>query len=122
MSLNDSTARVLRGLLTTPNPAQKGYTARRRRVPRRAHQRQAALQFDNAKLSGQYFTTPMEWNGRKNWVSASAAPPDAERCMSSRTCLVLAKSAYFPRRHKYAAVNKHRGQDAIICTGRATQP
>ncbi len=24
--------------------------------------------FDNIKLDGQYFTTPMEWNGRKNWL------------------------------------------------------
>ena len=24
--------------------------------------------FDNVKLGGQYFTTPMEWNNRKNWL------------------------------------------------------
>lgn len=28
--------------------------------------------FDNAKLGGEYFTTPMEWNGRRNWVQVSA--------------------------------------------------
>ena len=24
--------------------------------------------FDNIALDGKYFTTPMEWNGRKNWL------------------------------------------------------
>ncbi|KAH9939992.1 glycoside hydrolase superfamily [Amylocystis lapponica] len=38
--------------------------------------------FDNAKLGGQYFTTPMEWNGRRNWLQVY---------IPTRTCLVLAK-------------------------------
>ncbi|KAK0499782.1 glycoside hydrolase family 13 protein [Armillaria luteobubalina] len=38
--------------------------------------------FDNVKLAGQYFTTPMEWNNRKNWVQVY---------VPTRTCLVLAK-------------------------------
>ena len=24
--------------------------------------------FDNIALDGKFFTTPMEWNGRKNWI------------------------------------------------------
>jgi hypothetical protein len=24
--------------------------------------------FDNIDINGKYFTTPMEWNGRKNWL------------------------------------------------------
>ncbi|KAK0453929.1 glycoside hydrolase family 13 protein [Armillaria borealis] len=38
--------------------------------------------FDNVKLGGQYFTTPMEWNNRKNWLQVY---------IPTRTCLVLAK-------------------------------
>ncbi|KAG5648864.1 alpha-1,4-glucan branching enzyme [Asterophora parasitica] len=38
--------------------------------------------FGNVKLDGKYFTTPMEWNGRKNWVQVY---------IPARTCLVLAK-------------------------------
>ncbi|KAF9021483.1 glycoside hydrolase [Hymenopellis radicata] len=39
--------------------------------------------FDNIKLDGQYFTTPMEWNGRKNWLQVY---------IPTRTCLVLGKN------------------------------
>lgn len=28
--------------------------------------------FNNVKPGGEYFTTPMEWNGRRNWVQVSA--------------------------------------------------
>ncbi|TFK43739.1 glycoside hydrolase family 13 protein [Crucibulum laeve] len=38
--------------------------------------------FDNIKLDGKFFTTPMEWNGRKNWLQVY---------IPSRTCIVLAK-------------------------------
>jgi len=38
--------------------------------------------FSNVGLGGQYFTTPMEWNGRKNWLQVY---------LPSRTCIVLAK-------------------------------
>ncbi|KAK0206821.1 glycoside hydrolase family 13 protein [Desarmillaria ectypa] len=38
--------------------------------------------FDNVKLGGEYFTTPMEWNNRKNWLQVY---------IPTRTCLVLAK-------------------------------
>lgn len=27
--------------------------------------------FDNIKLDSEYFTTPMEWNGRRNWLQVS---------------------------------------------------
>ncbi|KAI0939153.1 alpha-1,4-glucan branching enzyme [Taiwanofungus camphoratus] len=39
--------------------------------------------FDNVRVGGQYFTTPMEWNGRKNWLQQVYIP--------TRTCLVLGK-------------------------------
>ncbi|CCM04879.1 uncharacterized protein FIBRA_07073 [Fibroporia radiculosa] len=38
--------------------------------------------FDNVTLGGQYFTTPMEWNGRKNWLQVY---------IPTRTCIVLGK-------------------------------
>ncbi|KIY69696.1 glycoside hydrolase family 13 protein [Cylindrobasidium torrendii FP15055 ss-10] len=38
--------------------------------------------FDNIKLDTDYFTTPMEWNGRKNWMHVY---------LPTRTCMVLAK-------------------------------
>lgn len=38
--------------------------------------------FDNIATAGKYFTTPMEWNGRKNWLQVY---------IPSRTCMVLAK-------------------------------
>ncbi|TDL29811.1 glycoside hydrolase [Rickenella mellea] len=38
--------------------------------------------FDRVDLSGKYFTTPMEWNGRKNWLQVY---------IPTRTCLVLGK-------------------------------
>ncbi|EMD40934.1 glycoside hydrolase family 13 protein [Gelatoporia subvermispora B] len=38
--------------------------------------------FENVLSGGQYFTTPMEWNGRKNWVQVY---------VPSRVCIVLAK-------------------------------
>ncbi|KAL6305825.1 glycoside hydrolase superfamily [Sparassis latifolia] len=39
--------------------------------------------FDNVHLGGQYFTTPLEWNGRKNWLQVY---------IPTRTCIVLAKN------------------------------
>jgi len=39
--------------------------------------------FNNIALDSKYFTTPMEWNGRKNWTHVY---------IPSRTCLVLAKN------------------------------
>jgi len=39
--------------------------------------------FDNVALDSKYFTTPMEWNGRKNWIHVY---------VPSRTVLVLAKN------------------------------
>ncbi|KAH9938639.1 glycoside hydrolase [Fomitopsis serialis] len=38
--------------------------------------------FANVLLGGEYITTPMEWNGRKNWLQVY---------IPSRTCIVLAK-------------------------------
>jgi 1,4-alpha-glucan branching enzyme len=38
--------------------------------------------FDNVSLDSNYFTTPMEWNGRKNWLQVY---------IPSRSCIVLAK-------------------------------
>ncbi|KII94957.1 glycoside hydrolase family 13 protein [Plicaturopsis crispa FD-325 SS-3] len=38
--------------------------------------------FDNIALDSKFFTTPMEWNGRKNWLQVY---------IPTRTCLVLAK-------------------------------
>lgn len=29
--------------------------------------------FDNVALDSKYFTTPMEWNGRKNWLQVGAS-------------------------------------------------
>lgn len=29
--------------------------------------------FDNIKLGGKFLTTPMEWNGRKNWLQVNLA-------------------------------------------------
>ncbi|KAF8812235.1 glycoside hydrolase family 13 protein [Phlegmacium glaucopus] len=39
--------------------------------------------FDNISLDAKFFTTPMEWNGRKNWIQVY---------VPTRTCIVLAKS------------------------------
>lgn len=39
--------------------------------------------FDNISLNSKYFTTPLEWNGRKNWLHIY---------VPARTCLVLAKN------------------------------
>ncbi|KAJ7228364.1 1,4-alpha-glucan branching enzyme [Mycena pura] len=39
--------------------------------------------FENAKLGGEYLTTPLEWNNRKNFLQQVYIP--------ARTCLVLAK-------------------------------
>ncbi|TFK55591.1 glycoside hydrolase [Heliocybe sulcata] len=39
--------------------------------------------FDNVDVNSKYFTTAMEWNGRKNWMHVY---------VPSRTCLVLAKN------------------------------
>ncbi|EPQ59133.1 glycoside hydrolase [Gloeophyllum trabeum ATCC 11539] len=39
--------------------------------------------FDNIDVNSKYFTTPMEWNNRKNWTQVY---------IPSRTCLVLAKN------------------------------
>lgn len=57
--------------------------------------------FDNVTLGGSYFTTPMEWNGRKNWMQASSdarsqeTAADASHSLQiyipSRTCVVFAK-------------------------------
>lgn len=30
--------------------------------------------FDNIAVDSKYFTTPMEWNGRKNWLQVSGPP------------------------------------------------
>ncbi|GLB34035.1 putative carbohydrate-binding module 48 (Isoamylase N-terminal domain) [Lyophyllum shimeji] len=38
--------------------------------------------FDNIKLESRFFTTPMEWNDRKNWLQVY---------IPARTCIVLAK-------------------------------
>ncbi|KAF9029766.1 glycoside hydrolase family 13 protein [Panaeolus papilionaceus] len=38
--------------------------------------------FDNIDLSSRFHTTPMEWNGRKNWIQVY---------IPSRTCIILAK-------------------------------
>ncbi|KAG6903421.1 alpha-1,4-glucan branching enzyme [Termitomyces sp. Mi166 len=38
--------------------------------------------FSNVKTDGKFFTTPMKWNGRKNWLQVY---------IPSRTCIVLAK-------------------------------
>jgi len=38
--------------------------------------------FDNISLDGSFFTTPMGWNGRKNWLQVY---------IPTRTCIVLAK-------------------------------
>ncbi|KAF8622102.1 hypothetical protein AX15_007239 [Amanita polypyramis BW_CC] len=38
--------------------------------------------FDNVSLRSSFFTTPMEWNGRKNWLQVY---------IPSRACIVLAK-------------------------------
>ncbi|KAF8897837.1 glycoside hydrolase family 13 protein [Infundibulicybe gibba] len=38
--------------------------------------------FDNISLDGKYVTTPMEWNGRKNWLQVY---------IPTRTCIVLGK-------------------------------
>ncbi|KAG6878581.1 alpha-1,4-glucan branching enzyme [Termitomyces sp. T159_Od127] len=38
--------------------------------------------FSNIKTDGKFFTTPMKWNGRKNWLQVY---------IPSRTCIVLAK-------------------------------
>lgn len=57
--------------------------------------------FDNAKTGGKYFTTPMEWNGRKNFLQVSSGDPDitsssgisghyVQVYIPSRTALVLA--------------------------------
>jgi 1,4-alpha-glucan branching enzyme len=39
--------------------------------------------FENIDPNSKYFTTPLEWNGRKNWLQAY---------LPTRTCLVLAKN------------------------------
>ncbi|OSX60390.1 glycoside hydrolase family 13 protein [Postia placenta MAD-698-R-SB12] len=39
--------------------------------------------FENVLPGGQYFTTPMEWNGRKNWLQIY---------IPTRTCIVLGKN------------------------------
>jgi len=39
--------------------------------------------FDNIATDAKHFTTPMEWNGRKNWLQVY---------IPSRTCMVLAKA------------------------------
>ncbi|KAJ3933157.1 MAG: glycoside hydrolase family 13 protein [Lentinula lateritia] len=57
--------------------------------------------FDNAKTGGKYFTTPMEWNGRKNFLQVSSGDPEitsssgisghyVQVYVPSRTALVLA--------------------------------
>jgi len=38
--------------------------------------------FDNIMIDSKFFTTPMEWNGRKNFVQVY---------LPTRTCIVLAK-------------------------------
>ena len=52
--------------------------------------------FDNIKMDSKFFTTPMEWNNRKNWLQVSHcffAPALTlfQVYIPSRTCIVLAK-------------------------------
>ncbi len=55
--------------------------------------------FENVKEDVKFFTTPMEWNGRKNWLQVGSSSPSSDkRCdaflqvyIPSRTCIVLAK-------------------------------
>ena len=57
--------------------------------------------FDNIKLDSKFFTTPMEWNNRKNWVQVREPHLGSgdQRTQSAtlqvyvptRTCIVLAK-------------------------------
>jgi 1,4-alpha-glucan branching enzyme len=55
--------------------------------------------FDNIALDGKYFTTPMEWNGRKNWLQVCPVKSEVhltdkyfvEVYIPTRTCVVLAK-------------------------------
>ena len=58
--------------------------------------------FNNIRTDGKFFTTPMEWNGRKNWLQVGL---DCITCVvinlvwcfgeqvyiPSRTCIILAK-------------------------------
>jgi 1,4-alpha-glucan branching enzyme len=56
--------------------------------------------FNNIALDSKYFTTPMEWNGRRNWLQVSPAQvlpvqgfPNLPKqvYIPSRTCLILTK-------------------------------
>lgn len=57
--------------------------------------------FDNGKPGGEYFTTPLEWNGRKNFLQVSSGDTSSSSSsgfsghyvqvyIPSRTALVLA--------------------------------
>jgi 1,4-alpha-glucan branching enzyme len=56
--------------------------------------------FENIDIEGRYFTTPMEWNGRKNWLQVSpifffidsANDVGKQVYIPSRTCMILAKA------------------------------
>lgn len=41
--------------------------------------------FDNIALDGKFFTTPMEWNGRKNWIQV---------CLWSRSHIILPRLCF----------------------------
>lgn len=55
--------------------------------------------FDNIDLASTFVTTPMEWNGRKNWLQVSGSAGErqegAQACVQvyipSRTAIILAK-------------------------------
>lgn len=57
--------------------------------------------FDNIQTDSKFFTTPMEWNNRKNWIQVGPPSSSEQRsdrdgqCLQvyipTRTCIVLAK-------------------------------
>ena len=55
--------------------------------------------FDNITVDSKYFTTPMEWNGRKNWLQVRgslgwtfAVADRVQVYLPPRTCVALAKN------------------------------
>ena len=57
--------------------------------------------FDNIALDSKFFTTPMEWNGRRNWIQVCFWDQESYNYLAdfffqvyipTRTCIVLAKS------------------------------
>lgn len=54
--------------------------------------------FDNIKLDSKHFTTPMEWNGRKNFLQVGVIAEDfrsfstrQQVYIPARTCVILGK-------------------------------